>query len=120
MFRNHCVWMLPSLLLCGCVAMTSGFHREVLEASLQEKGMQIDDKDVKEVAALKPQLSFPCRVAIYLDHPDHGCSWRWTAKDKDLMKTWAYSLKEAGVVSDVVFMNDMFAPKDSGLKGLRV
>lgn len=120
MLRINAAWMLPSLLLCGCVTTSSGFHREMLESSLQEKGMQIDDKDVKEAAAVKPQLSFPCRIAVYLDHPEHGCSWRWTGKDKDLMKTWACSLKEAGVVSDVVFMNGMFAPKDSSLKELRV
>jgi len=120
MLRSHGAWILFSLLLCGCVTTSSGFHREMLESSLQEKGIQIDDKDVQAAAAVKPQLSFPCRIAVYLDHPEHGCSWRWTAKDKDLMKTWACSLKEAGVVSDVVFMNGMFAPKDSSLKELRV
>jgi hypothetical protein len=114
------VGMLPCLALCGCVTTSSGFHREALEANLQEKGVHINDDDVKQAAAVKPQLTFPCRVAVYLDQPAHGESWRWTAKDKELMKSWAGSLKESGVVSDVVFMSGMFAPKDVSLKELRV
>jgi rhombotail lipoprotein len=93
--RKHLSLIVP-LFLCGCA---HGFDRNTLQERLNDGSLQISDTTIAEARGLKPQLKFPCRVAIYLQ-PERG-EWHWTAEDKSAMKVWADSLKSEGIVSDV-------------------
>lgn len=109
-------WAVVCLGLSGCV-MTGGFNRTLLEMRVHEEtAKQVTEEDIQDIQTLKPQLHFPCRIAVALK----GCpgEWRWTFKDRQAMEAWAATLREEGIASDVIFMASMFMPGDS-LKDLR-
>ena len=109
-------WAVICLGLSGCV-MTGGFNRPLLEMRLhEENAKEVTDEDIQEIQTLKPQLHFPCRIAVALK--GSAGEWRWTFKDRQAMEAWASTLREEGIASDVIFMASMFMPGDS-LKDLR-
>src|SRR5262245_40190131 len=108
-------WLTLVLALPGC--MSSGLDSTIRPARIHDGTIQVLDDDVKQVLALRPQLAFPCRIAVYLK-PD--TNFRWTGKDKELVDAWANTLKREGIASDVFLMNEMFATRNSSLKELRV
>ena len=89
------LFLLP--LLCGCA---QGFNHQALQERLHDSSFQSPDADVKEVRGLKPQLQFPCRVAVYLK-PSGDRDWRWTPEDKAALEQWAGPLKQEGIAADV-------------------
>ena len=111
---------LSLLVVSGCA---TGFDRGALQARLQRESeagcsVEIQDKEIQEVRALKPQLAFPCRVAVYLKPPIDG-EWRWTSQDKEILDSSTKVLQTEGIASSVVLMSGMFA-KDGDLKQLRM
>src|SRR5262249_47178876 len=102
--------------LAGCA--TGGLNRTGLVPRMQSEPLQVNDDEIKQALALKPQLSFPCRVAFYFDPAGCG-SWHWTARDKDLLRQVAESLHQDGVVTDFVPLSPSFAGGGT-LKDLRV
>ncbi len=108
-------WPVLLLSLSGCM-LTSGFNRDLLESRLREGAGQITDKDVQEIQTLKPQLRFPCRIAVALK--GERCDGRWTAKDREVMESWAGALRQEGIATDVVFMSALFIGGET-LKELR-
>ena len=70
-----------------------------------------------EARGLKPQLRFPCRIAVYLKPGDRD--WRWTTEDKAAMEQWAATLKTDGIAADVFPLPDMLAGKGD-VKELRL
>ena len=115
------IGILLLLLLPGCVYTSSGFDRGVLHDSLRTKAeTQVTDLEVKKALELRPQLSFPCKVAIYLfDADSQGYPWRWAPKDKELILSWMNSLKNEGIVAESFFMSGMFTTGNS-VKELRL
>jgi hypothetical protein len=117
---RKCGWLgllaLSGCVLAGCV---STIERSSMPLRLHEGTAQVQvlDDDIKQVLALRPQLTFPCRIAVYL-MPEP--SFRWTGKDKELVETWGNVLKREGIASDVFLMTDMFATRGGSLKELRV
>jgi hypothetical protein len=120
--------LLPAIVLAGCGSL--GYDRSMVQARLQSEDLQVTDKEIQQVLTLKPQLAFPCRIAVYL-RSDQGSSsspldsgWRWTPEDKKLLQSWAAALRQEGIASDVFVMSDMFAPRTNGeqpsLKELRL
>src|SRR5262249_12426949 len=109
-------WPALLLALSGC-AISSGFSRDMLQARLREDAVQVTDEEVRDVRALRPQLRFPCRVAVALR--GEGGEWRWTFGDKKAMQAWGDALCREGVASDVIFMSGMFARGECSLKDLR-
>jgi rhombotail lipoprotein len=107
-------WLVLVLGLSGCV-MSSGFNRGLLESRLREENAKITDDDIKQIQTLKPQLHFPCRIAVALTA---GGDWRWAPKDRQALDHWDKALRDKGIASDVVFMSTMFLHGDS-LKELR-
>ena len=105
------------VLLCGC---TSGFDRAALQERLKDGSVQMPDSTIAEARGLKPQLRFPCRIAVYL-HPE-GHDWRWTPEDKVAMEVWADALRKEKIAADVFPLPEMLAGKgDKGdLKELRL
>jgi hypothetical protein len=109
-------WWLPLLVgLAGCVTTSSGFNRTVLEARLHEDAGPFTDDDIKQIQTLRPQLDFPCRIAVALKGEG---DWHWTFKDRQLMEAWADTLRKEGIASDVVFMSTMFMQGDT-IKDMR-
>jgi rhombotail lipoprotein len=111
---------LSLLVMSGCAA---GFDRGALQQRFQMEGVagssvEIQDKEILEVRALKPQLTFPCRIAVYLKPPSGG-EWRWTSKDKEILDSSAKVLQKEGIASTVIPMSGMFA-QDGDLKHLRM
>jgi hypothetical protein len=111
---------LSLLVASGCA---TGFDRGALQERLQREsiagsGAEQQDKEIQEVRALKPQLKFPCRLAIYLK-PPNGSDWRWTAQDKEILNSSAKILQQEGIASTIIPMGGMFA-KDGDLKHLRM
>jgi hypothetical protein len=115
MIRKVC-WFPIVFGLCGCAITSSGFDRAVLQTQMQQEAVQVTDDDIKQIQTLKPQLGFPCRIAVALKGDGNG--WRWTAKDKQMMEAWAITLRQEGIASDVVFMSNMFMHGET-LKDLR-
>ena len=107
---------LSLLVASGCA---TGFDRGALVERLQKEGVyEVQDKEIQEVRALKPQLTFPCRIAVYLKPPS-GSDWRWTAQDKEILNHSAKVLEKEGLASSIIPMSGMFA-KDGDLKHLRM
>jgi rhombotail lipoprotein len=107
---------LSLLFASGCA---TGFDRGALVERLQKEGLyEVQDKEIQEVRALKPQLAFPCRIAVYLKPPS-GSDWRWTSQDKEILNSSAKILQQEGIASTVIPMSGMFA-KDGDLKHLRM
>src|SRR5258708_4835184 len=110
--------------LCGCFA--HGFNRSVVYTRLQQEASQAKtcDEEVATAQALKPQITFPCRVAVYFPQSVNGSGGgHWTAKDKEAIESWAAELKRDGTISDMFIMSDMFTPPNANgpsMKELRV
>jgi hypothetical protein len=110
--------LVPLALLClssGCMVMHGGFTRDSLQMRLREEADEDKHKttesDIARIQTLKPQLRFPCRIAVAL-RAERG-PWRWTAKDRQQMESWADALRKEGIASDVVFMSSMFMKGES-------
>jgi hypothetical protein len=115
--------LLSALSLCGCFA--HGFDRSTVYTRLQLEPTQPEkcDEDVASAQALKPHITFPCRIAVYLPPGVNGSGGHWTAKDKEAAETWAKELKQDGTIADMLIMSDMFAPPNASgpsMKELRV
>jgi rhombotail lipoprotein len=108
---------LSLLILSGCA---SGFDRGALVERLQKEGgvYEVQDKEIQDVRALKPQLTFPCRIAIYLKPPS-GNDWRWTSQDKEILNSAAKVLEKEAIASSIIPMNEMFS-QDGSLQHLRM
>jgi rhombotail lipoprotein len=103
------------VLLCGCA---HGFDRSALQERLNDGVVQTTDTSVSEMRGLKPQLRFPCRVAVYLK-PSNSHDWRWTPEDKVVLEQLTAVLKKEGVVADVFPLPEIIAGKGD-VKDLRV
>ncbi len=69
--------ILAPALLAGCL----GMDRNLVRERLNDGSFQTSDSAIAEVRGLKPQLQFPCRIAVYMKPGEHD--WRWTAEDKN-------------------------------------
>ncbi len=106
--------LLVPVLLCGCA---QGFDRNALQERLNDGTLQSPDAAIVEARGLKPQLRFPCRIAVYLKPGDRD--WRWTPEDKAAMEQWSTALKTDGIAADVFPLPDMLAGKGD-VKELRL
>jgi rhombotail lipoprotein len=112
--------LLAALTLSGCVV--SEFDHTLVSDQLQDslvESAKVTDEDVREAQALRPQLAFPCKIAVFL-RGEPGYSWRWSIQDKTAIDSWGDTLKKEGIASEVFRITDMFMPNKCGLKELRV
>jgi hypothetical protein len=131
--------LLLTVVLSGCA---TGFDRSALSERLQMDKMEVLDKEAESAdnndTAPKPQkgrtepsdgeierartansqLTFPCRIAVYLK-PAKDSNWRWTPQDKEVLNSWATVLRQQGIASHVFPMAGMFV-NDCDLKHLRM
>jgi len=96
----------------GCM---TGFNREALAVKFQKAGVGTDE-EISKIQSLRPQTQFPCKVAVYM--ADDG-SFRWTQQDKTQLEKWCSDLIRDGVITELIFINDLFASGESSLKELR-
>ncbi len=108
-------WLLVPVLLCGCA---HGFDRDALRERLNDGTLQAPDAAIAEARGLKPQLKFPCRVAVYLK-PSGDRDWRWTPEDRAALEQLAATLKAEGIASEVFPLPDMLSGKGE-MKELRL
>lgn len=117
MTRRIGILLLP-ILLTGCFAR--GFDRSDLYGRLKAEQVpglpEVNETDIVKVQSIKPQLTLPCRVAVYLPPSTGG---RRRAKEKEFIDSWAETLKKEGIVTDMFLMSDLFTTGTS-LKDLRV
>ncbi|WP_020475535.1 hypothetical protein [Zavarzinella formosa] len=106
------------LMPCALGGCATGFDRDAMTARMSKESITVTDEEITKIRALRPQLSFPCKIAVHMS--DEGDSWRWSQQDKQSLETWAKTLVDAGIASDVFFISDMFADKSSNLLSLRV
>jgi hypothetical protein len=106
------LFLLP-VLLCGC---THGFDRDALRERLNDGTLQSPDAAIAEARGLKPQLRFPCRIAVYLK--PGGRDWHWAPEDRAMMEQWAATLKQEGIAADVFPLPDLLIGKGE-VKDLR-
>ncbi len=105
-------------LMMGCA---QGMDRNALHERLNDGSLQTSDAGIADVRGLKPQLQFPCRIALYLKPGQHD--WRWTPEDKAAMQQWAAELKREGIASDVFPLPELVVNNSDGktdVKGLRL
>ena len=99
------------VLLLTIVGCARGFDRGALRDQLTHEGpAQISDADIQRALELRPQLTFPFRLAVYLQRDQverrsyndnvHNGSWRWEGGDKDSILA-TEKLRSEGVVSDM-------------------
>jgi rhombotail lipoprotein len=113
--RKNLVLLVP-VLLCGCA---NGFDRAALQERLNDGSLQMPDAAIAEARATRPQLRFPCRIAVYLKPADRG-DWRWTPEDRAAMEPWAAALKREGIASEVFPLPEMLTGKGGDVKELRL
>lgn len=101
--------LVSSLAACST---TTGFDRGALHSQLQQPQV-INDDDIKQALAVKPQLAAPFRVAVYFSRPGSQAGgswsakgWRWSAADKQQFLKLRDGLKAQGVVSDLFLLSD--------------
>lgn len=114
MLTWKCLPILVPILLSGCA---HGFDRDALRERLNDGTLQTD-ADIAAARALKPQLRLPCRMAVYLQ-PSRNRDWHWTPEDRAAMEQWAATLKQEGIVAEVIPLPEMLV-KDGNLKELRL
>jgi len=86
-----------ALSMTGC-ATSQGFNRQVLSTQIQEQ-------ELDEVLALKPQLSFPFKLAVYFNHPPEGSwsqQWQWRVQDKEILLAMEEELQARRIISEMV------------------
>jgi rhombotail lipoprotein len=108
---------LVPILLGGCTG--AGFDRAALQERLNNGTLQSPDKAIADARAARPQLRFPCRVAVYLK-PTDSADWRWTPEDKAALEQCAAALKSEGLVTDVFPLPDMLHSHRGDLFELRL
>ena len=110
---KYLLLLLP--ILCGCA---NGFDRAALRERLNDGTLQMTDQDIAAARAMKSQLRFPCRIAVYLKPGDN--EWRWSHEDCAAMEAWANTLKQEGIASEVFPIPEMLAGKGGDVKELRL
>ena len=97
MLRWKRLLLLLPVLVSGCA---QGFNRGALQERLNDGTLQSPDSAIAEARGLRPQLRFPCRIAVYFKPPqDHN--WHWTTEDKAALDGCVAALKKEGIASDV-------------------
>jgi hypothetical protein len=107
------------VLLTGCFGY--GLSRDALQERLNDGSLQTTDTAIADVRGLKPQLQFPCRIALYMKPGQHD--WRWTPEDKASMQQWAAALKNEGIASEVFPLPELVVNNSDGktdVKALRI
>lgn len=110
---RHLLAAILLLALTGCM-MSKGFDRNVLRESISQP---VTNTDIQAVLNLKPQLPKPFKLAIYAHSPE--VSQRklfWTELEKNSLQDAADKLRQAGVISDVVFIADSVVQHHSELR----
>ena len=120
MLTWKCLPIISLALLAGCEGYGAPSFRSYTHERLNDGSLQTTDTAIANVRGLKPQLQFPCRIAIYLKPGEH--EWRWTPDDKTAMLKWANELKQAGIASDVFALPDLVANADgkTDVRALRI
>ncbi|QQS36093.1 MAG: hypothetical protein IPM56_17935 [Ignavibacteriales bacterium] len=112
--------ILPLLILyCGCAG--SGFDQGLINKKLSYDVIT-NDADIQKVLTLKPQLTAPLRLAVYLDQQVvnywQNTYWRWVENDK------AKILDTLKSIDDSLFSEIFIIPSsmvgDSNIKTIRL
>src|SRR5579872_1158303 len=101
--------------MTGCFGY--GLSRSAIQERLNDGSLQSSDTAIADVRGLKPQLQFPCRIALYLKPGQHD--WRWTTEDKAAMQLWANELKHEGIASDVFPLPELVVNNTDGKTDVR-
>ncbi len=88
-----------------------------MNRSLERDTMPITDEEIRKTFELKSELKKPFKLAVYTKVESWGVHWNENDK-RELLKLEQY-LKNAGIVSDVVYLNSsMF--EGQGLPAIRL
>lgn len=101
--------LLLVFVLAGC-ASSQGFDRGRLDRSLAGEKAAVTDDEIQRILALKPQLTFPFRLGIFLKgyESQWGRTWsRLEGAGHAESEEWVRELKEAGIVSDVIVVSPL-------------
>jgi hypothetical protein len=112
--------VLTLVALSGCTS-SRGFDRGALQedvrrfeslvpgqAKKQPDSPQVTDDDIKRALELKPQITFPIKVGVYLNESwRYGVGkWRWSGEDKGAILAWGSKLKNSGIVSEMLVISN--------------
>ncbi len=114
-------FLFTAFLVAGC-ASSQGFDRGRMEQSLTTDKIVVSDDEIKRILGLKPQISFPFRLGVFLKGNDSDWSRNWSklegARNIE-SEGWVNELKAAGIVSNVVFVSPLTVGKYD-LKNIRL
>lgn len=104
----------------GCVSTNSFINRGDSIARMHSATTPEMDAEIAKAQAARPQVKFPCRVAIHFQQPA-GC-WRWTPADKASFEYMGEKLKQCGIATEVFALSQLTLPGDKSpdLAQLRV
>ncbi len=112
-------WLLIGvpLLVWGCAP--SRYQSASLDQGISVPPMSTStDPAMAAIRSAKPQMRFPCRVAVYLK-PPASSDWRWTPEDKGVLDQCVMALKREGVVAEAFPLPEILVGKGE-LKELRL
>ena len=111
--------MAVAVTLTGC---STGFNRGRLESELHNGSYEVSVEhaprhvtatDINRAREKRGQLHFPFRLAVQMIDNRYEKGFRWNQADKDLINGWEKTLRDRGVVSDIILINDSTNRGDS-------
>jgi hypothetical protein len=104
------VTLLLGLLMSGC-AGSQTFDRDAMRAAFGHNGAPSAEQASAAAEPEKPALPAPVRLALYFVEEDYPLQRKiqkagWTSMDKDALAAGLASLKQEGIVTDIVLLTD--------------
>jgi hypothetical protein len=98
------------LLLIGCAFSPRGFDRGELTRVARVEQQEVTDAEIARVLALRPQLTFPFRLAVWF-RPPKAERWsrprfQWRDEDREAVLGALRPLVADGIVADVAAITD--------------
>lgn len=98
------------LLVTGCAFSPRGFDRGELTRAARVEQQEVTDAEIARVLALRPQLTFPFRLAVWF-RPPPADRWRkvrhpWREEDREAVLGALRPLAAGGIVAELVAITD--------------
>jgi hypothetical protein len=99
------------LLVAGCASFSPrGFDRGALTRAARVEQPDVTDAEIARVLALRPQLTFPFRLAVWFRPPRterwSGPGFNWRDPDREMILSALGPLASDGVIAEIIPIAD--------------
>lgn len=111
------VILVLTLLTAGCSFSPRGFDHAALGRAARVDRHTVSDADIASAVALRPQLTFPFRLAVWFRPPGQW-PWsehrlHWQDEDRTAILNALRPLQDAGIVAEAFVLHDSVFPADN-------